>query len=324
MMAMIALLSVSAVVGSEMVSAGAPHESCHASTIAWTPGGLVVAWFGGTAEGEADVGIWLSRQEQGGWSAPREVARDDTHPCWNPVLFPTERGVLQLYYKVGPSPREWWGMVTESSDEGRTWSAPRRLPRGILGPIKNKPVSLGGGLVLSGSSTEHAGWRVHMERSADGGRTWSRGEALNDGRRLGAIQPTVLPHPGGDVQILCRSRQGRIAASWSADRGLTWSPLSLTEVPNPNSGIDAVVLEDGRSLLVYNHATEGRSKLNVATSVEGKTWVKVLDLEDQAGEYSYPAVIQTPDGLVHVTYTYRRETIKHVVLDPSRLGRPAP
>jgi predicted neuraminidase len=324
MLAVIVLLSTSAVVASEVVSAGAPHESCHASTIARTPGGLVVAWFGGTAEGEADVGIWLSRQEQGEWSQPREVARDDTHPCWNPVLFPAERGVLQLYYKVGPSPREWWGMVMESADEGRTWSPPRRLPRGILGPIKNKPVSLGGGVVLSGSSTENAGWRVHMERSEDGGRTWSRGEALNDGHRLEAIQPTVLPHPGGTVQILCRSRQGRIAVGWSADRGRTWSPLSLTEVPNPNSGIDAVVLEDGRSLLVYNHTTEGRSKLNVATSAEGRTWTRVLDLEDQPGEYSYPAVIQTPDGLVHATYTYRRESIKHVVLDPSELEGTAP
>jgi predicted neuraminidase len=324
MIATIALISMSAVVGSELVSAGAPHPSCHASTIAWTPGGLVAAWFGGTAEGEADVGIWLSRHEQGEWSGPREVARDDAYPCWNPVLFPAERGVLQLYYKVGPSPREWWGMVTESTDEGRTWSPPRRLPRGILGPIKNKPVSLGAGLVLSGSSTEHAGWRVHVERSADGGRTWSRGEALNDGHRIGAIQPTVLPHREGAIQILCRSRQGRVAVSWSVDRGLTWSPLSLTDVPNPNSGIDGVVLEDGRSLLVYNHTTQGRSKLNVAISAEGNTWTKVLDLEDQPGEYSYPAVIQTPDGLVHVTYTYRRESIKHVVLDPSKLETPAP
>lgn len=314
-----ALLSVSAVVGSEWVSARAPHDSCHASTIVWTPGGLVAAWFGGTAEGATDVGIWLARQEPDGWSVPREVARDDSQPCWNPVLFRAEGGPVQLYYKVGPSPREWWGMVTESTDEGRTWSAPRRLPEGILGPIKNKPVSLGGRLVLSGSSTEHAGWRVHMERSVDGGRTWTKGEPLNDGHRLGAIQPTVLPHPGGDVQILCRSRQGHIAESWSGDRGLTWSPMTLTDLPNPNSGIDAVVLRDGRSLLVYNHLARGRDSLNVALSADGRTWRKVLDLEDQPGEYSYPAVIQTPDGLVHVTYTYRRRSIKHVVIDPERL-----
>ncbi len=318
-MTLAVVASVSAVVGSESVSAGAPHQSCHASTIVWTESGLVAAWFGGTAEGEDDVGIWLARQEPDGWSEPREVARDATHPCWNPVLFQAEGGALHLYYKVGPSPREWWGMVIESLDLGRTWSSPRRLPEGVLGPIKNKPVSLGEGLVLSGSSTEHAGWRVHMERSVDGGRTWTKGEPLNDGRRLGAIQPTVLPHPEGGVQILCRSQQGRVAESWSQDQGLTWSPMALTDLPNPNSGIDAVVLEDGRSLLVYNHATRGRGKLNVATSADGKAWRKVLDLEDQPGEYSYPAVIQTPDGLVHVTYTYRRRSIKHVVIDPKKL-----
>lgn len=311
--------TVSAVVSSESVSAGALHESCHASTIVQTESGLVAAWFGGTAEGEDDVGIWLTRHEPEGWSEPREVASDAVHPCWNPVLFQREGAVLQLYYKVGPSPREWWGMVIESTDEGRTWSPPRRLPEGVLGPIKNKPVSLGDGLVLSGSSTEHAGWRVHMERSVDGGRTWTKGEPLNDGSQLGVIQPTILPHPGA-VQILCRSRQGRIAESWSEDGGQTWSPMTLTDLPNPNSGIDAVVLEDGRSLLVYNHVTKGRQKLNVALSADGKTWRRVLDLEDQPGEYSYPAVIQTPDGLVHVTYTYRRRSIKHVVIDPKKLA----
>ena len=318
-MTLAAVVAVSAVVGSEKVSEGAAHDSCHASTITWTASGLVAAWFGGTAEGEDDVGIWLARQEGQGWSDPREVARDDAHPCWNPVLFQGEGGALQLYYKVGPSPREWWGMVIESTDEGRTWSPPRRLPEGILGPIKNKPVSLGKGLVLSGSSTEHAGWRVHMERSVDGGRTWTKGDPLNDAHRLGVIQPTVLPHPEGGVQILCRSQQGRIAESWSGDQGLTWSPMALADLPNPNSGIDAVVLDDGRSLLVYNHATRGREKLNVALSLDGKAWQKVLDLEDQPGEYSYPAVIQTPDGLVHVTYTYRRRSIKHVTIDPKKL-----
>jgi predicted neuraminidase len=158
-----------------------------------------------------------------------------------------------------------------------------------------------------------------MELSADRARTWTKTEPLNTGDQLGAIQPTVLPHVGGPVQILCRSRQGRIAESWSEDRGLTWGPLSLTDLPNPNSGIDAVVLADGRSLLVYNHATRGRALLNVALSTDGRTWHRVLDLEDQPGEYSYPAVIQAPDGLVHVTYTYRRQSIKHVVLDPKKL-----
>ena len=108
------LLAASAVVSSEMIFEDPPHPSCHASTIVWTETGLVAAWFGGTDEGEDDVGIWLSRHGTEGWSSPREVARDDEHPCWNPVLFLVDGGPLLLYYKVGPSPREWWGMVIES------------------------------------------------------------------------------------------------------------------------------------------------------------------------------------------------------------------
>jgi predicted neuraminidase len=309
-----------AVVQSELIFEKAPFLSCHASTIEWAEGGLVAAWFGGTAEGENDVGIWLSRKEDGQWSAPREVARDERHPCWNPVLFERADGVLQLYYKAGPSPREWWGVLIESTDAGATWSPPQRLPGELLGPIKNKPVALGGGVVLSGSSTEHAGWRVHMERSADGARTWTKGDPLNDGTEIGAIQPTVLPHAGGQVQILCRTRQGRIAESWSKDQGLTWSPMTLTTLPNPNAGIDGVALNDGRVLLVYNRATSGRENLSVAVSPDGKEWQEaVLVLENQPGEYSYPAVIQTPDGMVHVTYTYRRRHIKHVVIDPREI-----
>ena len=212
------LLAASAVVSSEMIFDDAPHPSCHASTIVWTETGLVAAWFGGTDEGEDDVGIWLSRHGTDGWSSPREVARDHEHPCWNPVLFLVDDGPLQLYYKAGPSPREWWGMVMESTDGGVMWSSPRRLPEGILGPIKNKPVRLGGDVVLSGSSTEHDGWVVHMELSADGGRTWTKTGPLNDGTSIAAIQPTILPHAEGGIQILCRTRQGRMSESRSTDR----------------------------------------------------------------------------------------------------------
>jgi predicted neuraminidase len=138
-------------------------------------------------------------------------------------------------------------------------------------------------------------------------------------RMFDAIQPTILIHAGDRVQILCRTRQGVVAEAWSNDGGKTWSPLTAATLPNPNAGIDAIRLADGRFLLVYNHTTSGRSPLNVATSHDGVRWVPSVALENQPGEYSYPAVIQTQDGNVHVTYTWRRERIKHVVLDPTRL-----
>jgi predicted neuraminidase len=313
-----------AVVISEFIYERAPFPSCHASTIAETKSGLVAAWFGGTNERNPDVGIWVARRDKRGWSKLVEVAngvqQDGTrYPCWNPVLFQPSRGPLLLFYKVGPSPSEWWGMLTTSTDEGLTWSKPTRLPDGILGPIKNKPVQLKDGSILCGSSTEHAGWRVHMERTSDLGVTWQKTDSLNDRTEFGAIQPTILRYPSGSIQILCRSQQRKITESWSEDDGRTWSKMKGTSLPNPNAGIDAVVLKDGRGLLVYNATEKGRSPLNIALSADGKLWNAALILEDQPGEYSYPAVTQTADGLVHITYTWKRQRIKHVVIDPAKL-----
>jgi predicted neuraminidase len=310
------------VVEAEFLFETAPFVSCHASTIAGTPRGLVAAWFGGTAEGRPDVGIWVARHRGGRWSEPTEVAtgkhdQGERLPCWNPVLYQVEGGPLLLFYKVGPSPRRWWGMLRNSDDGGDTWSGPRRLPEGILGPIKNKPVRLADGALLCPASTEHDGWRVHLERTADRGATWTTIGPLGAGQDFDAIQPAILTHPRGVLQVVCRSRQGRIIQSWSRDGGASWGPLELSALPNPNSGIDAVTLRDGRHLLVYNHTGKGRSPLNVAVSDDGRTWKAGPALESGPGEYSYPAVIQDDDGRVHITYTWNRRRIKHVVLDPA-------
>ncbi len=314
-----------------------PTPECHASTIAETKTGLVAAWFGGSHEKHPDVGIWLSRHDGKSWSKPVEVVNgvqspELRYPCWNPVLFQPKGGPLLLFYKVGPSPAKWWGMLTTSDDGGKTWSKPRRLGEDskighLIGPVKNKPEQLADGSILCPSSSEHDGWRVHFEISKDLGKTWQVVGPIHDGKEFGAIQPSLLKHGDGKLQVLCRSRQNVVVQSWSADNGKTWSKPTATELPNPNSGTDAVTLADGRQLIVYNHTTRtrvgdgpaGREMLNVALSSDGKTWKPILTLERDRGEYSYPAVIQTADGKVHITYTYRRKTVKHVVLDPKAL-----
>jgi predicted neuraminidase len=309
---------------SEFVYSSAPFASAHASTIAETGGVLVAAWFGGSAEGAPDVGIWLSRKADGKWTPPVEVANgmqaDGRRlPCWNPVLFRPQAGPLTLYYKVGASPREWWGEVRTSPDAGRTWSPARKLPAGILGPIKNKPVQLANGTIVSPSSTESADtpprWRVHFERSTGHGAAWTS-TAPPDSAGIDAIQPTILVQPAGKLQALVRTRSAKIFETWSADGGATWTALAPTELPNPNSGIDGVTLRDGRQLLVFNRSETERSPLNVAISADGAAWRGVLVLEKEPGEYSYPAVIQTRDGLVHITYTWKRRRIRHIVVDP--------
>ena len=165
-----------------------------------------------------------------------------------------------LFYRVGPSPSEWWGEMMTSTDDGKTWGNRKVLP---------------------------------------------------------SIQPTLFVHPGGEIQALFRSTKGTITESWSIDQGITWSPVSATSLPNPSSGIDGVTLRDGRHLLVYNPLRRGRNVLSVALSDNGINWQENLKLEDESGgEFSYPAVIQSSDGLIHITYTFRRQGIKHVVLKP--------
>ncbi|MBS0201827.1 MAG: exo-alpha-sialidase [Planctomycetes bacterium] len=308
----------------EFIYETAPFPACHASTIVETKHGLVTAWFGGTAEKNPDVGIWVSRRVNDTWTAPVEVANgveshEKRYPCWNPVLFQPKQGPLLLFYKVGPNPDAWWGMLITSDDGGQTWSQPRRLADGILGPIKNKPIQLPNGDLLSGTSTEHDGWRVHFERSTDLGKTWQATGPVNDGKQIGAIQPSFLVHKNGRLQAVGRTQQNRVFEVSSSDGGKTWGPLTLTTLPNPNAGTDAVTLADGRHLIVYNHTSKGRSPLNVAVSTDGKDWQAAVVLEREPGEYSYPAVIQTSDGLVHITYTWKRQKVRHVVVDPKQL-----
>ncbi len=327
------------VVLEEFVYETAPFPSCHASTILELASGeLLCAFFGGTAEGNDDVEIWVSHKKPGGkWTEPVSAAdgiqaEGERLPAWNPVLFQPQGRDIMLFYKVGPKPSRWWGLVKTSDDGGHTWSEANKLDDNLIGPVKNKPIQLKDGTILSGSSTEDAGWLVHVERSTDGGRSWKSIGPLNDGKVMGAIQPTLLAYPDGRIQMLCRtgSKVGFIAQAWSEDNGLSWSEMKATVLPNNNSGLDAVTLSDGRQLLVYNHSTRyqkgmgygGRGILNVALSSDGINWGAslILDYLDEPDKhFAYPAVIQTKDGFVHIVYTWHRERIKHVVLDPDLL-----
>jgi len=306
-----------------------PFEQCHASTIVEVgQNQFLIAAFGGTREGKDDVSIWLSHSNGNQWNSPQLIDTgmsedQELYPCWNPVLFQSQAGTLSLFYKVGPSPREWWGMAKTSQDKGKKWSNGKRLPLDILGPIKNKPIQLDDGTLLSPSSTETRtteglSWKVHIEKSTDDGKTWKK-IPIDPQTQYDVIQPSILQLGGRRLQILCRSRNNAIMQAFSQDNGDTWSALSPTKLPNPNSGTDALTLSNGYHLLVYNptlRGQNGRAKLSVALSKNGEEWEEVLSLENhQEGEFSYPAVIESNDGKIHISYTYNRRNVKHVVLE---------
>jgi alpha-L-fucosidase len=303
-------------------------DACHASTIVELNNGLLMAaWFAGSYEGANDVGIWISFFKVNIWTQPILIAvgRDSIGqqlPCWNPVLFKTSNDEIILFYKVGKNPREWWGLAIKSSDYGKSWTQPIKLPNGFLGPIKNKPIQLSNGNILCPSSVEKndGDWSVHLEITNENLSSWKKIFIQKD-TSIGVIQPTILVHSNGELQMLCRSRQDFIYQSLSTDQGLSWSELTKSSLPNPNSGIDAVTVNDSSYILVYNplfHGSkwyEGRNILNAAISKDGINWTDIYQLENEKdGEFSYPSIIQSSDMNIHITYTVKRKTIKHVVL----------
>ena len=305
------------VLKAEFIYETAPFPQCHASTIVETSDGFLASWFGGTREKNPDVCIYTSTLKNGKWSTPERVADgiiNDTlrYPCWNPVLYKNNEGTIILYYKVGPSPREWWGLYKTSIDSGKTWSEETKIPDDLLGPIKNKPESLKDGTILYPTSFETSEiWNIYVETSNQQLNNWQKTAIDNNG--FNAIQPTILFHKNGSIQMLCRSREHKIVESWSNDNGKNWSPVEATSLVNNNSGIDAVTLKNGLHVLVSNPIERGRNKLDLKASADGKIWFDVLILEDKPeGEFSYPAIIEGKDGTLHITYTYNREKVKHV------------
>ena len=302
----------------------------HASTLVeLEPNILLAAWFGGKYEGAKDVGIYISSYKEKKWSAPEKIIsplikEGDTLPCWNPVLFKSKSHNLYLFYKVGKNPREWFGAMIVSKDDGNTWSNAKYLPKGILGPIRNKPIETSPGIILCGSSTESINdnkWRVFIETYTEATDSW-RITDIQDKKNFDIIQPTFLVHSDKEIQILSRSRHNKLISSWSEDYGKTWQRTDSIKVVNSNSGVDAVTLSNKSFLLVNNPLKmgkdwfNGRNVLDVEYSKDGVHWKKIFNLENQSeGEFSYPAIIQTSDHKIHVLYTYNRKYIKHVAFD---------
>ncbi len=282
--------------------------SCHASTLVQLGDTTVAAWFGGTRESADDVQIYLARRENGAWDTPVCVSTVEEVPHWNPVLFDMGEELF-LFYKRGKTIPHWQTMVRRSADAGKTWTAPALLcvdDDGGRGPVKDKPIRLRDGSVIAGASIEQGPWRAFTDRSCDNGKTWVKSALIPlPEETVEVIQPTLW-EDGTGVHLLLRSKNGRIYRSDSAD-GVTWGTAYPLEIPHNNSGIDLVKTPKGL-VLCCNPVTTGRTPLCLMVSTDGVHFETALTLEEEPGEYSYPAVIWDGEK-VRGTYTWRREKI---------------
>lgn len=315
----------------EFIEPAPLQPEVHASTLVEAaPGVWFATWFAGSKEGNVDVTIWGAKRTATGWEAAREIVKGvgpsgEPVPAYNPVLFAPAAGRLALVHSAGWEGKPWTPYLQWSTDEGATWSSPARLPAKVRGPDRNQPIRLASGDWLH-PSTRAGG--VHVEISDAAMERWEVRPKLQDPAQLRALQPTLLDHGGGKIQMLCRTYRRELATAWSHDHGRTWSELASLGITLANSAIDATRLPDGRFVLVYNpsgpppneRAWGERHPITVAISTDGVTWRKVVDLETAAirDGYAYPCVVVGSDGLVHLTYTWGRKRIRYVVLDPSR------
>ncbi len=316
-----------------------PFAQCHAPTLVARPdGGLLAAWFGGSHEGHSDVGIWSAesnarRPGRSGreassckpgtdWTGPRRLAKVSDEAHWNPVLFARSEDAreLVLHFKVGGRIRDWTTWAQRSDDGGATWSAPEPLvpgDRGGRGAVRSKPIRLASGAWLAGASIERwRRWDAFIDRSANGLDGWEATGLIEIDRNRfvgkGLIQPTLWESTPGSVHALFRSTAGRVYRSDSRDDGRHWSIAYPTTLPNNNSGLDVVRLENGLLALACNPVAgnwAARTPLSVLFSTDnGETWPERIDLETDPGEFSYPAIVETREGLA-VGYTWNRRRI---------------
>lgn len=302
--------------------------SCHASTLLPLDGGkkVLAAWFAGEAEGKDNVGIWFSVRENEKWSAPVKISTEDNIPHWNPVLFEMPDGAVILYYKVGKRIPYWQTKYMLTFDGGRTWSEPEFVAEddnsGGRGPVKNKCIRISNGDVLAPASTEQRGqWRCFIDISHDGGITFNKQKHIvrphTPSGVVQMIQPTLWESEPGHIHALMRTNKGKIYRSDSSDYGKTWRRAYPTNLPNNNSGIDAVKTDRGIFLL-YNPVSENwgaRSPITLAFSADnGETWENLIDLDCEGEEFSYPAITAVGNSL-YLTYTYLRENIAFRKID---------
>jgi predicted neuraminidase len=305
----------------EIFPAGYPCPECHAATLCELPGGvLMAAWYAGEYETALDVAIYASCKAPGEqWTDPQMLVNTPGFSEGNPTLYVDSEGALWLFYATirGKGWHTCELKYTRSRDGGRVWEPSVMLREEWGWMTSNKPITLEGGAILLPLYEERG--TAFTLRSDDGGKNWSSSNLVETPG--GVIQPALAPRPDGTIQMYLRtyepeSDERTIWRSVSEDGGRSWLPPKRVSLPNPNARVDVQSLRSGAIALAFNDTPRLRSPLTVALSDdEGETWGCRVDVETDHAEFSYPALIQSADGLCHLVYTHRRVNIAHVAFD---------
>lgn len=320
------------------------EKFAHCSSIVELPNGdLMVSSYAGSGEKNKDTKIYTVLYDKGSesWQKPQIRINTPNKSDGNAVLFLDKNNGLWLFNNTihkerKNNPNLWAWALTDnkyiySEDFGKTWLAPVEMFPDYTGlNFKNKAIYLKDGTILLPVYNEPL-WQSHIAISNDEGKSWILSEPIltidpNSGENgeisrrgvLGNLQPTLIEKENGDILALLRPRGlKRILFSLSIDKGKTWSPAKETRLKNPGSGIDMIKTVTGNILLVYNDLSLLRYRLSIILSDdEGKTWKNKKRLEyNPPGGFSYPAIIQDREGLIHITYTYKRKCIKHIIIN---------
>ena len=331
------------IVSAEMAMA-VQHGS---SLIELDDGSLLVSWYAGGKEGARDSRILVRHSLAGGTSwEPTQIAvnpRECAAESWfsnktlgNTVLFQDKENIVWLFYAAVEF-GGWSGAHVDykiSRDRGRTWSESHRLTNGLGDVPRSKPIELGPHelfLPLSHSAL----WKYPSGARLE----IANGKIV---RKISfPIASSKCSHPAfvafdpDRVLAFLRARGGGKLQGIFFDPGKNgWSIPEATNLPNPDSAIDAVPLNDGRILLAYNDDGTIRNPLSIAVSDDpdeqgaegsssaGGAFRKLRDIDNELGQdFSYPSLVRARDGTFYLTYTWHyRSAIKCVHFDANWLG----
>lgn len=322
---------------------------CHASNLLQLPkGDLLCAWFGKAEDNSGNISIWLSRLDPGSseWSQPSQVAYAKGQNCQNPVLFVApDTGKLWLFHTEQEVGKQEGAVLAArtSDDDGITWSGASYPFGDRRGSLSRQPVRVlddGTWLlpVFNCIAIEGEAWKGNHDSSSvlytrDGGKTWHASD-VPDG--TGLVHMNIVPRRSSEDWVaFFRSRWADNIYRGTSKDGITWSKPESTSLPNPNCGIAASRLPNGKPVLVFNLARADnptgieaiwglpRKMLTVGVSDDdGLTWRHRLledfdedDKEVVAGELSYPSIIVDEGGVMHIAHTLHRKNIKYVRIE---------